>query len=508
MLELGCLFCQGHRIWSGIALLIAQSNPGESWEYLTTQWDNILKTLCVMIASLTVFLLGNYIWNRKSESVIFVIQHGRGRLISRIVGGILVLSVVYSPISLYSIGVKDKDYRLRICKSVQIDTASTWIMYAYALNDVFNNHDYKALPQLADSIVSAEVTSDGDPDSLTIVYVIGESFSRCRSSLYGYTLLTNPMLAKEIADSSLILFDNVISMAQFTNFVYRNMLSTCDIQDVRPFESYPLLPALLRKAGYKVAYLDNQTSLSDEGGDVGCSYFFKNARVRENSVDMYNESTENYDGDFVDKYVSPFVDKGENNLIIYHLMGQHGAFSQRYPDSFRHFTADDYKHFSDLSEEGANTMADYDNATLYNDYVMSKIIDKIRDKIAILVYLSDHGEESYDYRDFSGRHLTVPITSIRLYNEVPAMVWMSNSFRQKYPKIVSSLLGNTHKAIYNSDLPHTILDIAGITTATLNPDVSLIRKGAGRTHRHVLVNDIDYDAMHDEIYRQKLRYDQ
>lgn len=41
--------------------------------------------------------------------------------------------------------------------------------------------------------------------------------------------------------------------------------------------------------------------------------------------------------------------------------------------------------------------------------IMSKIIDKIGDKMAIVVYSLDHGEESYDYRDFSGRHLIVPI---------------------------------------------------------------------------------------------------
>ena len=41
------------------------------------------------------------------------------------------------------------------------------------------------------------------------------------------------------------------------------------------------------------------------------------------------------------------------------------------------------------------TIADYDNATLYNDIVLSKIVDLFRQQEAIVIYLSDHGEDCY-----------------------------------------------------------------------------------------------------------------
>lgn len=359
-----------------------------------------------------------------------------------------------------------------------------------------------------ETLSSTEVTLDGPTDSLTVVYVIGESFTRCRSSIFGYPYETNPLLGKELADSSLMIFYNVISPSHLTSDVYRTLLSTYDVQGDRSFESYPLLPVLMKKAGYKVSYLDNQTSIAHKIGDVECTYFLANEKIRDYCFDFYNDKIEAYDGDFVNKYTSPYMDCSGNSLTIYHMMGQHTTYSERYPENFAHFTKADYAHFEGLSEKGAATMAEFDNATLYNDYVMYTLIEKFRGKTAILIYSPDHGEEVYDYREVGIRGIEAPIASVRLYYEVPVMIWMSDSFRQKYPGIVSALRSNKHKAIYNSDLPQTILDIAGIRTGTFNPDVSLIRDGAGRTHRHVQTRDFDYDAMHDEIYRHKYRYEQ
>lgn len=509
MMEMGCFFIQGERLNSYIGILIAQSNPKESGEYLSTIYVKMLETAIATAVSVILFYICDHVWRRHSGHIIERLQSSLHRnLIMRCAGVILVMSVVYSPIAIYAVAGK-VNYSDRIIRPwILSNTASTWILYVYTFNDTFNNPSFKALPQLVETLSSTEVTLDGPTDSLTVVYVIGESFPRCRSSLFGYDLDTNPMLGKEHADSSLMIFDNVISRWHYTSGVYRAMLSTYDVQDDRTFECYPLLPALMKKAGYKVAYLDNQKSIAHGVGDVDCTYFLANDKIRDYCFDFYNDAIEAYDGDFVNKYASSYMDCSGNTLTIFHLMGQHNTYRDRYPEGFAHFTKSDYEHFDGLSKRGAVTMAEFDNATLYNDYVMHTLIEKLRDKTAILIYSPDHGEEAYDYREVGMRGIEAPIASVRLYYEVPVMIWLSDSFRQKYPGIVSALRSNTHKAIYNSDLPQTILDIAGIRTTTFNPDVSLLRGGTGRSHRHVQINDIDYDAMHDEIYRQKYRYEQ
>ena len=57
-----------------------------------------------------------------------------------------------------------------------------------------------------------------------------------------------------------------------------------------------------------------------------------------------------------------------------------------------------------LSKKTLNpTLTDYDNATYYNDAVIHMIMQIFREKQTVLIYLSDHGEEVYDYRPRSGR---------------------------------------------------------------------------------------------------------
>lgn len=188
-------------------------------------------------------------------------------------------------------------------------------------------------------------------------------------------------------------------------------------------------------------------------------------------------------------------------------MGQHEQFRERYPDEYNSFSAKDYPQSLGYTPEQAKTVAEFDNATRYNDFVLSKIIGSLKDKTAILIYASDHGEEVYDIDDKRGRGLTLRVGSIRPLCEVPVMVWVSDRYKSLYSEKVENLRKNAHKAIYNSDLSHTVIDAAGVSTATFNPELSLLSKGKGRTDRIILMNNYKYDLNRDKIRAQKLRYE-
>ncbi len=96
-----------------------------------------------------------------------------------------------------------------------------------------------------------------------------------------------------------------------------------------------------------------------------------------------------YDGSLVGKDA---VHNG-NKCVFYHLMGQHEAFQSRYPKAFERFKAKDYLTFPEHQRE---VLAAYDNATLYNDYVVSSIIDLYKDKDAVVFYFSDHALDVFD----------------------------------------------------------------------------------------------------------------
>ena len=72
-------------------------------------------------------------------------------------------------------------------------------------------------------------------------------------------------------------------------------------------------------------------------------------------------------------------------------------------------------------------MAEYDNATRYNDHVLGMVFDAMRNTQAVVVYLPDHGEEIYDWRDQYGRSTTPEYTSAYMHsmNDIPLIVWAS-----------------------------------------------------------------------------------
>ena len=500
--ELGCLFCQHTRFKSVIAILILQSNLAESKEFIGFAMVPIAKAAVCSAATVIFFLLWNFVWKRGYAVKIGKTLRLDNRVVVCLVGGAFALSVVYSPLRIRKcLNTYDRYWK----RMHNMTDANTPVVYYFAIKDSFFNPEMGEIDKLAQTIADTEVDDAEAKDELAIVYVIGESFGRGRSSLYGYPMETNPYMRSELNDSSLILYDNVVTSSSRTIDVYRYMLSTCDILRDRGFVEYPLLPSIMKKGGYHVSYFDNQSVLNSAKFDFGCTFFLSNYDVQKQSMDDYNAGSETYDGEFVSVY-SPYKDSSRN-LTIYHILGQHVDFEQRYPADFAKFSAKDYSSYGYDNAEQAKMVAEYDNATLYNDYVLSEIIDKLRDDVAIMIYAPDHGEEVYDYRDAMGRQINVPDESIRILFEVPVMIWVSDKFKELYPEDVERLRKNTHKAIYNSDLSHTILDLAGIETESFRPDLSLLRDGDGRTDRRILQNNFEYDANRDKVRSIRMRYE-
>ena len=111
-------------------------------------------------------------------------------------------------------------------------------------------------------------------------------------------------------------------------------------------------------------------------------------------------------------------------------------------------------------------LADYDNATLYNDYVVSCIMRWYEDREAVVVYLSDHGEEVHDYRPFLGRsHKMVPTREELKYQyEIPFMIYMTDKYKRANPDVVRKIEMAQRRRFMSDDLPHMLLGLSGIET--------------------------------------------
>gem|GEM_PF-5203047 len=156
-------------------------------------------------------------------------------------------------------------------------------------------------------------------------------------------------------------------------------------------------------------------------------------------------------------------------------------------------------------------MSAYDNGIAYSDSICCDIIRRVSDRKSIVIYASDHGDECYDWRQSEGRILGCALPGyLKTVYQVPAWIYVSDSFIQSYPGKVDMLRRNRHRPIYNSDLPHTLLDLAGVKTASLRPERSLLRDYTRRTsHRTIIIQNqppYDYDAHKKQIDNTILYY--
>jgi heptose-I-phosphate ethanolaminephosphotransferase len=174
--------------------------------------------------------------------------------------------------------------------------------------------------------------------------------------------------------------------------------------------------------------------------------------------------------------------------------------AQRFPKGFGSFTAADYTSRPDLDDTRRQTLADYDNATLFQDQNIATIIDRFRDDDTIVIFFSDHGEEIYDFRDQYGRtqgEITPDIA--HCMSQVPYFVWVSNAFRHRHPDKVAAIARAVNYPIRNTDLPHVLLDLAGIHTATFNPRLSWLNDNYD-TH---LQRPLDCGSTYEQIINRK-----
>ena len=188
------------------------------------------------------------------------------------------------------------------------------------------------------------------------------------------------------------------------------------------------------------------------------------------------------------------IDKSKFNLVIFHLLGQHVFYSQRYPKNRTLFTVNDYKDRK-LDSKAKQIVAEYDNAMLYNDYVISQIVSRFIDKESVILYLPDHGESVYDGINSFGRHHDVNPNRDILDNEfhISFWIWASDKYIEKHPDIIARIKAAKDRPYMSDDIAHTLLDLAGINCTDYDSSRSIISVDNKKQRKRMIKGKIDYD---------------
>ena len=335
-----------------------------------------------------------------------------------------------------------------------------------------------------------------------IVVIIGESFNRHHSSLYGYNHNTNPRLSQL---NHLYVFDDVISPRNLTTSSFKLFLSLSSEDDSLEWCDKPFFTTIFKKAGYNVPFYSNQYVKDAKQHPVNApAGFFYHPKIEPFLFSHKNNKRYEYDDGLIDEYKQNRheLEVENQNLIIFHLMGQHFHSYNRFPKERDYFKVDDYIR-PELSTEQVQEVADYDNATLYNDSIVNEIISFYQDKDAIILYFADHGDEANDYRVHIGRESN-PIAEgapgLHCQFDIPFLIYLTDTCCILHPELEHKIAQSIHRPFMIDDLPHLLLDIAGIQVPWFDSTRSLINDKYN-VHRRRMVNGfvnstpIDYDSI-------------
>lgn len=370
---------------------------------------------------------------------------------------------------------------------------------------IYCNHlASKQLDRLTSLIGNVEVDSCS-VKSPNIVLIIGESCNLRHSQLYGYDKPNTPNQKRLEDEGMLVKMKDAVAPWNLTSFVFKHLMTTYCVGDDADWCDYPLFCELFRKAGYTVSFFTNQflPQAKEAVYDFSGGFFINNPELSEAQFDVRNSGLHIFDEGLLKDYeateIPNRIESGNPTLTIFHLMGQHVNYRVRCPKNKKKWTKDDYPNDSDMPDKRKQIMADYDNAVWYNDSVTNQIIERFKDKDAIVIYLSDHGEEVFGpgVRHFFGRMHKAEVNK-RLADEefrIPMWFYCSPLYKEKHPDIVSAIEQVKNKPYMTDALSHMLLGLAGIKCKYYHSQYDLLSPKYDEHRKRLLKHTYDYDTL-------------
>ncbi len=301
----------------------------------------------------------------------------------------------------------------------------------------------------------------------TLVLVIGESTNRQHMSLYGYPRKTTPLL--DAMKDDLLIFQKVIGPRPYTIEALQQVLTFADQKNPDLYLTKPSIMNVMKQAGYKSFWITNQQTMTRRNTMLTTFSKQTDKQVYLNHTRLQN--SRQYDGDVLAPFAEALQDPAPRKFIVLHLLGTHMKYKYRYPDEYIHFK-DNAGLAPVLNDDKVEVINAYDNAVLYNDYVVANIIKqyKASQQSGFLVYFSDHGEDVYEAPGYNilGRNEASP--TLPMY-AVPFLLWTTPDWRAKLPAISDEVLERPYNT---ANFIHTWADLAGLKFKEFEPEKSLI----------------------------------
>tara|TARA_R110000868_G_scaffold1389_29_gene10875 strand:- start:8481 stop:10022 length:1542 start_codon:yes stop_codon:yes gene_type:complete len=332
---------------------------------------------------------------------------------------------------------------------------------------------YYQLHSTVDSISPVDTTKlSVNLNNDVLVVVLGESISRNHMQLYNYKRPTTPFL-ENIRDS-LMIYSDVIASDVLTTKVIPKLLTSFSTNGTtnRPDN----IIEIFNKSNYDTYWISNQRPIGFHENVI--SKLVSSCNHIKFLTYKSHEEHSSFDGIVLPELNKAFLKPGKK-VIFVHLIGAHFKYSNRYPNNFKKFNSNE----TTLKKEAIDQ---YDNAILYNDFIVYSIIQQVKSlnqKSAVL-YVSDHGEDVYDESNFSG-HSETKITKSMV--EIPFLLWTSSTYE---PPI--DFKHDPSRKFITDDLYSSMGHLLGITYPSINYSKSIFSKYFIENNR-IIANGTNYD---------------
>lgn len=331
-----------------------------------------------------------------------------------------------------------------------------------------------------------------------IVLVIGESFNKHHTPLYEKDYLpTTPLLMQQQQKGNLVVYTDAVAPFNFTSNAFKYMFSTWDEESGDEWTRHTLFPAVFKKAGYCVDFYTNQFAMAQtDMWDFAGGTVFNHHGLSELQFTHRNPDIFDYDGELLRELPPTDSLTAQPTLLIVHLRGQHVKYDNRYPQTYAKFTPNDEKTpFG--GETGREIAAHYDNATLYNDAVVNTVFEMLKNTDGIGIFLSDHGEEVYDWRDKYERtnERTITPEVARYQYEIPLMFYMTDTFKVCHPDVAEAVTTSADRPFISSDLCHLLFYLGGISIADYQEKRNILSPQYDKTRKRIIGSSTDYDEL-------------
>ncbi|WP_162183656.1 phosphoethanolamine transferase [Wocania ichthyoenteri] len=346
----------------------------------------------------------------------------------------------------------------------------------YYESGVINASAYKS----EKGIFNHTETANNNKKKLYVV-IIGESTTSNNMSLYGYNRKTNPLLSKQ---EGLSVFKDVISPHAGTTASITKAFSLQDYE--QSSTSQGSIIQLLNAANHETYWVSNQEPVGFAETDIT-----KVIKACKNKIYFSTKSSEDtrlYDDVIFDK-LDEVINKKENNKILFiHLQGTHIYYKNRYPERFNVFKNNVNNKIISKAHD-FEIINEYDNAVLYNDYIVNTIIQKIKhtNNESFVLYFSDHGEEVYHTIKFVGHNDDVG--TLPMF-QIPFMLWQSETFKKN-----NSIEIDLDRPYMTDDLFHSIAHLCDVSNKHVNLKKSIFSKSFKKRKR-IILNNKDYDSLY------------